>query len=327
MKYRRLGKSGPTVSQLGLGCMGMSPCYGLTDDKVSIQVIEKAYERGITFFDTADMYGRGGNEELVGKAIKSFRDKIILATKCAIKYVGEDIEIDNRPEYIKEACDGSLKRLGVDVIDLYYLHRYNPEIPLEDSMGALLDLIDEGKVRYIGLSEVNSQILERAHQILGDKLVALQSEYSIANAKAAETVIPMCRKLGVSLVPYSPLGRGLLSNNCPDTSVSDFRIRLPQFQPEVISHNLELAKALNEIAKEKQCTVAQLALAWLFSQGDDMIPIPGTKRLEYLEDNLGSIDLPFTKSDFMRIEEVREKHPFMGLRYPEFLMKLFHLEV
>ena len=201
MHYRKLGKSGPRVSALGLGCMGMSPSYGPFDDTLSCKVIQKAYDEGITFFDTADMYGTGANEKLLGGAIRPFRDKVVIATKCGIKFVNEECKIDNTPRYIKQACEASLVRLGVEVIDLYYLHRYNPEVPLEESMEALLELVQEGKVRYLGLSEVGVETLKKAHAILGDKLIALQSEYSIMNSGQAQQVLPTCRKLDIAFVP------------------------------------------------------------------------------------------------------------------------------
>lgn len=333
MEYRKLGKKGPLVSALGLGCMGMSPSYGPTDDTISLQVIKRAYDKGITFFDTADMYGNGGNEQLLGHAIRPFRDKIILATKCGIKFIGDECKIDNTPSYIKQSCEASLRRLGVEEIDLYYLHRYNPEVSFHESMGALLDLVKEGKVRHIGLSEVDAETLGKAHQILGDSLIALQTEYSIANAEFAEIVLPTCRKLGISFIPYSPLGRGLLSGKIKDTkafkesTTVEYRAMLPQFQPDILTNNLFLIKAIETIAKRKKCTEAQLSLAWLLAQGDDIIPIPGTKKLEYLEENIGSLNVTLSNEDLELIEKARSENPVKGGRYPKELMELFHLKL
>lgn len=332
MKYRKLGKNGPLVSALGLGCMGMSPSYGPINDTLSLKVIQRAYDVGITFFDTADMYGDGANEKLLGSAIRSFRDKIVIATKCGIKFVDDECKIDNTRRYIKQACEASLIRLGVEAIDLYYLHRYNPEVPLQESMETLLELTREGKVKHIGLSEVEAETLEKAHAILGDKLIALQSEYSIANPGLAEKVFPTCRKLNIAFVPYSPLGRGLLSGKVRDAKVFaespvlDFRSILPQFQSDVLPDNLHLINAIEKIAKRKNCTTAQLSLAWLLAQGDDIIPIPGTKRLEYLEENIASLNVHLSSEDLRIIENVRRENPIKGVRYPEGLMKLFHLK-
>jgi aryl-alcohol dehydrogenase-like predicted oxidoreductase len=333
MKYRKLGKRGPLVSALGLGCMGMSASYGPTDDATSLQVIQRAYDRGITFFDTADIYGNGVNEQLLGRAVRSFRDKITLATKCGIKFIGDECKIDNTPNYIRQSCEASLRRLGVEEIDLYYLHRYNPDMPLHESMGALLDLVKEGKIKHIGLSEVDAETLGKAHQILGDSLIALQTEYSIANAEFAETVLPSCRKLGISFIPYSPLGRGLLSGKINDakafkeSTAVEYRALLPQFQSDVLTNNLFLIKAIETIAKRKKCTVAQLSLAWLLAQGDDIIPIPGTKKFEYLEENIGSLNVSLSNEDLELIQKARSENPVKGGRYPKELMELFHLKL
>lgn len=333
MEHRKLGKEGPLVSALGLGCMGMSASYGPTDDTTSSQVIKRAYDQGITFFDTADMYGNGANEQLLGRAVRSFRDKIIIATKCGIKFIGDECKIDNTPNYISQSCDASLRRLGVEAIDLYYLHRYNPDVHLHESMGALLNLVKEGKVKHIGLSEVDAETLGKAYQILGDSLVALQTEYSIANAEFAEIVLPTCRKLGISFIPYSPLGRGLLSGKIKDAKVFkestavEYRAMLPQFQPDVLNNNLFLIKAIEMVAKRKKCTVAQLSLAWLLAQGDDIILIPGTKKLDYLEENMGSLNVHLSNEDLELIEKARSENPVKGGRYPKELMELFHLKL
>jgi len=332
MKYRTLGKSGPKVSALGLGCMGISEFYGPTDEKTGIEVIQKAYEKGINFFDTADMYGRGANEVLLGKAITSFRDDLIIATKCSLERIGDELNVNNDPSYIKNACLASLKRLNIDVIDLYYLHRYNPIIPIEVSMQAMLALIKEGKIRYVGLSEVDGEIVERAHHILGDKLVALQSEYSIVNRKPADIALPTCRKLGIAFVPFSPIARGLLSGKVTDSTTFvqskafDFRSILPQFQPEAYKSNLNLIEAVSAIAKRKHCTPAQLSLAWLLAQGDDIIPIPGTKRIDYLQENIKSLEVHLSPEDLNELAQAMKDNPVKGNRYPDKLLEKAYLK-
>jgi aryl-alcohol dehydrogenase-like predicted oxidoreductase len=332
MKHRNLGKNGPKVSALGLGCMGMSELYGPADEKSGFEVIHKAYECGINFFDTADMYGKGNNEILLGNAIKAFRDKIIIATKCGIERIGDDMRFNNAPEYIKKACYASLKRLKTDLIDVYYLHRYNPEIPIEISMGAMSELIQEGKIRYVGLSEVDREIIERAYHVLGDSLVAVQSEYSIVNRKAAEAALPTCRKLGISFVPFSPIARGLLSGKIKDTKVFsqseayDFRKDHPQFQPDTYKTNMHLVEAISNVAIRKNCTPAQLSLAWLLAQGDDIVPIPGTRRLHYLLENIGALDIHMTKDDMDAIEKVMRDYPVEGKHYPDGIMNMAYLK-
>lgn len=323
MKYRKLGKKGPTVSAMGLGCMGMSEHYGPVNQMSSLKVLQEAYEGGITFFDTADMYGKGENEKLVGKGIKSFRDKIILATKCALEYTATGIHINNTPNYIKKACEASLKRLDVDKIDLYYLHRYNPEVPIEDSMKAMNELIAEGKISFVGLSEVSPEIIKRAHAVLGDKLVAVQSEYSMMNRNAAEMVLPTCRQLGLAFVAFSPLTRGLLSGKIRNRTAidaageSDFRRILPQFRDEALQNNLQLVEAMNEFAKKKKATVSQIALAWLLAQGEDIIPIPGTKKIDYLKENLGALNVTLSSQELQQLQVIMQEHPISGERLPE----------
>ncbi len=322
MKQRQLGKNGPKVSAMGLGCMGMSAFYGPTDEKLALQVIQKAYEEGITLFDTADMYGNGANEILLGKAVKSYRNKVVIATKCGIELKGTELKIHNSREYIRKSCQASLKRLGMEAIDVFFLHRYNPEVPLEESMQAMLELISEGKILYVGLSEVTGEIIERAHRVLGDKLVALQSEYSILNFADAEAVLPTCRKLKMAFMAFAPLGRGLLTGKLKDpqaftkSDVFDVRSIAPQFQPDVFENNLHLVEGLVALAKKKSCTPAQLALAWLLSRGEDIIPIPGTKHMEYLKENLGAFNVALSPVDLAAIDQVIKENPIQGVRLP-----------
>lgn len=322
MKQRQLGENGPKVSALGLGCMGMTGFYGEADESLAINVIQKAYEEGITFFDTADMYGNGANEILLGKAVKNFRNKIVLATKCAIEFDGVTLKVHNSPEYILKACDASLKRLQTDVIDVFYLHRFSGEVSIENSMQAMIELINKGKIRHVGLSEVDAQTLKEAHAILGNKLVALQSEFSILNHKDVEAVLPTCRSLGISFVAFSPLGRGLLPGKQRNaevffnSKVLDVRSFSPQFQRDTFPHNLRLVDALQAIAEKKKCTTSQLSLAWLLSKGEDIIPIPGTKRIEYLMENLKAVDLSLSDSDLLAIDNAIQLNPIQGVRLP-----------
>jgi len=332
MEYRNLGKSGPRVSALGLGCMGISEFYGESDEKLGIDVIQQAYDEGINFFDTADMYGRGKNESLLGRAVKPFRNKVVIATKCGIQRIDDDMRINNDLIYIKKSCDKSLKLLDMETIDLYYLHRYNQEVPIEVSMQAMQELIDEGKILYVGLSEVDGEILERAYSILGDKLIALQSEYSIVNHKAADITLPTCRKLGIAFVPFSPIARGLLSGKIKDTKsfteskTFDFRSIHPQFQPDALKANMPLIEAICTIATAKNCTPAQLSLAWLLAQGKDIIPIPGTKRIAYLKENIRALEIQLSKEDLASIDKVIDENPVTGARYPEAIIKMAYLK-
>jgi aryl-alcohol dehydrogenase-like predicted oxidoreductase len=322
MKQRQLGKNGPKVSALGLGCMGMTGFYGEADESLATHVVQRAYEEGVTFFDTADMYGNGANEILLGQAIKTFRNKIVLATKCAIEFDGVTLKVHNSPEYILEACDASLKRLQTDVIDVFYLHRFSGEMPIENSVQAMIELINKGKIRYVGLSEVDSETLKKAHAVLGDKLVALQSEFSILNHKDAEAILPTCRKLGISFVAFSPLGRGLLPGKQRNADVFfnskalDVRAFSPQFQRDTFPHNLHLVDALQPIANKKKSTTSQLSLAWLLSKGEDIIPIPGTKRMEYLIENLKAVDVSLSDSDLLAIDNAIQSNPIQGVRLP-----------
>jgi len=332
MKYRKLGKSGPQVSALGLGCMGISEFYGPTDEKTGIEVIQQAYENEINFFDTADMYGRGENEVLLGKAVKAFRNNVIIATKCGIERIGDDMKFNNDPAYIKKACQASLKRLNMDTIDLYYLHRYNKDVPIEVSMQTMLELIKEGKILHVGLSEVDGEIVERAYNVLGDKLVALQSEYSIVNRASGDIALPTCKKLGIAFVPFSPIARGLLSGKIKDiktfseSPAFDFRSVHPQFQPDAYKSNMQLIDAIVSMSNRKKCTPAQLSLAWLLAQGEDIIPIPGTKRIQYLKENIGALQVELSKDDLTNLENIIKEHPVMGKRYPEAILKTSYLK-
>ncbi len=330
MKKRVLDKqTGTKVSALGLGCMGMAEWYGPTDDAQSIATIQLAYEMGVTLFDTADMYGKGKNEEVIGSAIKPFRKKIILATKCGIvrEKDGKDyMGINGTPEYIKSACEASLKRLGVDCVDLYYLHRIDPNVPIEESMKAMIELIEEGKIRFIGLSEANEETIRRAHKI--HPVTALQTEYSVGIRKVAESVLPACQELGITFIPYSPIGRGLLSgqyHSAKDFAEDDFRRSLPQFQDENLLANFRLISSLEKIAAEKKCTTAQLSLAWLLARGENIIPIPGTKQKNHLKENLEATNIELSSVDMALIETACSKTPLKGERLPQILLEKFGL--
>jgi aryl-alcohol dehydrogenase-like predicted oxidoreductase len=323
MQKRKLGANGPMVSALGLGCMGMSEFYGSADEAESIATIHRSLDLGMTFLDTADVYGVGRNEELVGRAIRERRKEVFLATKFAImrdKSGGPPIGINGKPEYVRSACDASLRRLGVDVIDLYYQHRVDPATPIEETVGAMAELVKAGKVRYLGLSEAAAGTLRRAARI--HPITALQSEYSLWTRDPQENgVLSTCRELGIGFVPYSPLGRGFLTGEIKspdDFAPDDYRRFSPRFQGENFQKNLDLVAKIREIAAEKRCRPSQLALAWVLAQGDDLVPIPGTKRRKYLEENAGALEVKLAKGDLERIAAVVP--PAAGPRYPEAMM-------
>jgi aryl-alcohol dehydrogenase-like predicted oxidoreductase len=315
MKKRKLGRQGLAVSELGLGCMGMSQFYGPRDDTESTATLERAIELGLDFFDTADVYGEGHNEELVGKVLRRHRDKVIIATKFGNQVLPEGKRaINGKPEYVRSACDASLKRLGVDHIDLYYQHRVDKNVPIEDTVGAMADLVRQGKVRYLGLSEAGAKTIRRAHAV--HPISALQSEYSLWTRDYEEEVIPTLRELSIGFVPFSPLGRGLLSGTLGDLPAEDMRKKIsPRFEEENLDQNRKVVARLTEIAKEKGITPSQLALAWVLAQGSDMVPIPGTKRRKYLEENLAATSISLSAGDLARIEEAAPKGFATGARY------------
>ncbi|MGN6266729.1 MAG: aldo/keto reductase [Ginsengibacter sp.] len=329
MKIKSLGTQGLKASAMGLGCMGMSDFYGPQNDEESIKTIHKAFDLGITFFDTADMYGPFKNEILVGKAIKPFRNEITLATKFGILRDPNDPKkrgVNGKPEYVKSACEASLKRLEVEVIDLYYLHRKDPATPIEETIGAMGELVKEGKVKAIGVSELNVDTLRKAHATF--PLTALQSEYSLWSREPEAEILPACKELGIAFVAYSPLGRGFLTGQIKkfeDLEEDDFRRSSPRFMGENFSKNLDLVKKVEVIAKEKNCTPAQLALAWVMAQEDFIFPIPGTKRVKYLEENVKATDIHLSQKEMKEIEEVFPENAAAGMRYTEAGMKTVDL--
>ena len=321
MKHRKLGAL--DVGAIGLGCMGMSEFYGKGDDAESLAVIHRALELGVTLFDTSDMYGPHTNEILLGKAIHDRRDRVVLATKFGIERgpTPQHRGINGKPEYVRAACDASLKRLGVDHIDLYYQHRVDPNTPIEDTVGAMAELVKAGKVRYLGLSEAGPETLRRACKV--HPITALQTEYSLWTRDPEDGILATCRELGIGFVAYSPLGRGFLTGQIKkfdDLAADDFRRYSPRFQGANFEKNLELVARVTELAGQKKCTPGQLALAWVMAQGDDIVPIPGTKRIRYLEENLGAEQVVLTKQDLAAIDELAPKGVAAGPRYPEAAM-------
>jgi aryl-alcohol dehydrogenase-like predicted oxidoreductase len=328
ISFRRLGSSGINVSPLGLGCMGMSFAYGPADDAESFRVLRRFTELGGNFFDTAEVYGPYANEELLGRFLREVpRESVVLATKFGFKFVnGERRGVDSSPENVRRACDGSLSRLGIDHIDLYYQHRVDPNVPIEETVGALKELVAAGKIRSIGLSEANSETIRRAAKV--HPVAALQSEYSLWT-RDVETngVLATCRELGVAFVPYSPLGRGFLTGaiqKLSDLDPSDWRLTNPRFAQEVFEANLKLAEAGKKLAAKKNCTPAQFALAWVLAQGNDMIPIPGTKRLKYLDDNMGALAVQLTEADLKETKETFGELKVAGERYTPEMMTMVH---
>ncbi|NJN57820.1 MAG: aldo/keto reductase [Leptolyngbyaceae cyanobacterium SL_5_9] len=320
MKTRKLGNQGLIVSELGLGCMGMSEFYSGRDEGEAIATLHRAIELGVTFLDTADMYGPFTNEKLVGKAIQDRRDQVILATKFGNVRTedGGWAGISGKPEYVRQACDASLKRLGVDVIDLYYQHRVDPTVPIEDTVGAMAELVQQGKVRYLGLSEAAPATIRRAQAV--HPISALQTEYSLWSRDPEDEILPTIRELGIGFVPYSPLGRGFLSGQITrleDLAEDDYRRQSPRFQGENFQKNLQVVEQVRAIAQEKGVTPSQLALAWLLAQGEDIVPIPGTKRRQYLEENVGATEITLTAKELQRMDAVAPKGVAVGDRYAD----------
>ena len=330
MKFKTLGKTGEQLSAIGLGCMGMSFGYGASDETENIKTLHKALDLGINFWDTADMYGNGANEELISKVLVPNRDKIFIATKFGFRFENgiagpsgaSGTYFDGSPEWIKQAVDLSLKRLKIDTIDLYYAHRVDQNVPIEETVGAMAELVKAGKVKYLGLSEASPESIRKANAI--HPISALQSEYSLLTRDVETSILPTIRELGISFVPYSPLARGLF-NNITEVSTlqeGDFRKTLPRFQAEYLENNQKLAKELNAFAATKNATGSQLALAWVLAQGDDIIPIPGTRRVKYLEQNVEATEINLSENDLKTIHQILEKYPNTGERYSEGSMKL-----
>ena len=329
MKKRKLGTQGLEVSDQGLGCMGMSEFYGATDESESLATLNRALELGIDFFDTSDAYGPFKNEELLGKAFRTRRDDVIIATKFAIRRDPSDPtkrSIDGRPEYVREACDASLRRLGIERIDLYYQHRVDVNVPIEDTVGAMAELVQAGKVQYIGLSEAAPETIRRAHAV--HPISALQTEYSLWSRDPEDEILATVRELGIGFVAYSPLGRGFLTGQIKsfdDLATDDYRRYSPRFRGENFARNLELVERVREVAREKGVTPGQLALAWVLAQGSDIVPIPGTKRRTYLEENAAASEVELSAADLARLDELSPKGIAAGDRYPEEMMKYVNM--
>ncbi|PCC67350.1 Predicted oxidoreductase [Nannocystis exedens] len=324
MKTRKLGTSGIDLSAIGLGCMGMSDFYGPADEQRSIAVLHRALAEGVNFLDTADMYGTGRNEELVGRAIRDRRDAVVLATKFAIRRGpnGEFLGVSGKPEYVKQACDASLKRLGVDVIDLYYQHRVDPEVPIEDTVGAMADLVKAGKVRHLGLSEAAPATIRRASKV--HPIAALQTEYSLWSRDPEDELLGLCAELGITFVAYSPLGRGFLTGqikSIDDLAADDYRRHSPRFQGENFQRNLDLVRQVEQLAAARNVTAAQLALAWLLARAPHIVPIPGTRSEARLAENIAAVDLVLTAEELQAIDAVAPRGAAAGERYPEASMR------
>lgn len=328
MKQSKLGNQGLVASQMGLGCMGMSEFYGGSDEAESLQTINRAIDLGVNFLDTADMYGPFKNEILLSKVLKERRKEVVLATKFGIVRSATDPTVrgfNGSPEYCKKACEDSLQRLGIETIDLYYLHRVDQNVPIEETVGAMADLVKEGKVRYIGLSEVAPATLRKAFK--EHPITALQTEYSLWSREPEDEIIPTCRELGVGFVPYSPLGRGFLTGEIKsfdDLAPDDFRRMSPRFQGENFEKNLVLVDTIKQLASEKGCTASQLALAWVMAQGDDIFPIPGTKRVKYLEENIGAANVILSPDELAEINTIAPKNVAAGTRYPAASMQFLN---
>ncbi|GAA4385191.1 aldo/keto reductase [Hymenobacter koreensis] len=322
---RTLGRNGLHVSALGLGCMGMSDFYGPRNDDESTRTLHRALELGVTFFDTADMYGPYKNEELLGRAFQGKRSQLVLATKFGIQRDPNDPAkrgINGQPDYVRLACEGSLKRLQTDYIDLYYQHRVDPNTPIEDTVGAMAELVQQGKVRHLGLSEASAETIRRAHAV--HPIAAVQSEYSLWSRDPEDEVLATCRELGIGFVPYSPLGRGFLTGQIQrfeNLAEDDYRRFTPRFQGENFQKNLDMVARVNELAQQKGCTPGQLALAWVLAQGEDVVPIPGTKRIAYLEENLAAIQVQLSPEDLLLIDKIAPQGAAAGPRYPAEMMK------